>query len=71
MADYTRGDNPIYDGFREGWKCPCDAKEETDELWEIVDSIPLDRLEAICQAERDGRCVVLPCKAKNNTNAEI
>lgn len=23
-------------------------------------SIPLDRLEAICNAERDGRCVVLP-----------
>ena len=24
--------------------------------------IPLDRLEAICQAERDGRCIILPCK---------
>ena len=28
----------------------------------ITSGIPLDRLEAICQAERDGRCVVLPCK---------
>ena len=28
----------------------------------ITDGIPTDRLEAICQAERDGRCVVLPCK---------
>lgn len=29
----------------------------------IAGSIPLDRLEAICTAERDGRCVVLPCKS--------
>lgn len=28
----------------------------------ITFGIPLDRLEAICNAERDGRCVVLPCK---------
>lgn len=28
----------------------------------LTASIPLDRLEAICTAEREGRCVVLPCK---------
>ena len=28
----------------------------------IIDGIPSDRLEAICDAERDGMCVVLPCK---------
>ena len=28
----------------------------------IIDGIPSDRLEAICDAERDGRCVALPCK---------
>jgi len=28
----------------------------------IVKGIPLDRLQEICNAERDGRCVVLPCK---------
>lgn len=28
----------------------------------ITDGIPLDRLETICNAERDGRCVVLPHK---------
>ena len=33
------------------------------ELYEtILDGIPLDRLEAICAAEKDGRVVVLPCK---------
>lgn len=25
-------------------------------------SIPIERVEEICVAERDGRCVVLPCK---------
>lgn len=28
----------------------------------LICDIPLDRLEEICVAERDGRCVVLPCK---------
>ena len=28
----------------------------------ITDGIPTDRLEAICNAERENRCVVLPCK---------
>ena len=27
-----------------------------------ISDIPLDRLEAICAAEKDGQCVVLPCK---------
>ena len=29
---------------------------------EITDGIPLDRLREMCEAERDGQCVVLPCK---------
>lgn len=29
----------------------------------LVDGIPLDRLEEICEAERDGRCVVTPYKS--------
>lgn len=37
------------------------------ELWlewfrAVANGIEPDRLEAICQAERDGRCVMLPCK---------
>ena len=33
------------------------------ELYEtILDGIPLDRLEAICAAEKDGRLTTLPCK---------
>jgi hypothetical protein len=31
----------------------------------LVADIPIDRLEALCTAERDGRCVVLPCKVRD------
>ena len=37
---------------------PCGAYSR----YEISKGIPLDRLEAICAAERDGRLVALPCK---------
>jgi hypothetical protein len=37
----------------------------------LTASIPLDRLEAICAAEKDGRCVVLPCKAGVDVYAVI
>ena len=43
-------------------KCPCDAKQEVIELYEIVEGISRDRLRKICEAEHDGRLVVLPCK---------
>ena len=36
---------------------PCGAYSR----YEIIKHIPLDRLEEICQAEREGRCMVLPC----------
>ena len=36
---------------------PCGAYSR----YEITKRIPLDRLEEICQAEREGRCMVLPC----------
>lgn len=29
---------------------------------DIIKDIPLQRLAEICDAERDGRCAVLPCK---------
>jgi len=32
---------------------------------EIAADIPLERLEEICNAERDGRLVVLPCKTED------
>ena len=35
------------------------------ELYEtILDDISIDRLEAICAAEKDGRLVTLPCKER-------
>ena len=34
-----------------------------EEIMQATDvDIPFDRLQQICEAERDGRCVVLPCK---------
>ena len=37
----------------------------------ITDGVHLDRLEEICNAEREGRCVVLPCKVDNEKLDEI
>ena len=36
-----------------------------NEFWQRLTAcsdIPLERLEEICNAEREGRCVILPCK---------
>lgn len=54
MADWTRGDDPIYDGFREEW--------DNSRLREIVGGIPVERLEEICAAERKGHLAIFPCK---------
>lgn len=62
MVDYTRGDDPVYNGFRDGWKSSYDAKEEDIELNEIVDGIDRDRLREICDADKNGILVMLPCK---------
>ena len=37
-------------------------REEVSERFGLTAKIPLDRLREIAEAERDGRCVVLPCK---------
>ena len=40
-------------------------QQEEDERYkrkQVTENIPLDRLQEICNAERDGRLVVLPCK---------
>ena len=34
----------------------------TEFLYAVTDEVTLDRLEEICNAERDGRLVVLPCE---------
>lgn len=44
-------------------KIPKNLLEEYKKAYfQITDGIPLDRLEQICNAEREGRLVVLPCK---------
>ena len=37
----------------------------------LTKDIPLDRLQEICQAERDGRLVELPCKVGDTVFAKI
>jgi hypothetical protein len=41
------------------WKKPLRDKLQAEMFRALTASIPLDRLSAICQAEREGRCVVL------------
>ena len=43
-----------------------DVVEKLYELEDITDGIPLDRLREMCEAEQDGRCVVLPNGEINN-----
>lgn len=45
-----------------GWTNTDMCELEAELRLALTASIPIDRLEAICQAEREGRCVVLPCK---------
>ena len=45
----------------------CGTQHELDKLWlewfrAVAFDIEPDRLKEICDAERDGRCVVLPCE---------
>ena len=37
-------------------------RDEVSERFSLTAKIPLDRLREVAEAERDGRCVVLPCK---------
>ena len=37
-------------------------RDEVSQRFSLTAKIPLDRLREIAEAERDGRCVVLPCK---------
>ena len=41
-------------------------KDLITEARELCEDVALSRLEEICAAERDGRCVVLPCKVGEN-----
>ena len=40
-------------------------RDEVSQRFSLTAKIPLDRLREIAEAERDGRCVVLPCKFGN------
>lgn len=67
MTDWTRGDDPIYNGYRENWQEQLESDERPianyyDEAYEIIKDIPLARLRELVTADADGRVVMLPCK---------
>lgn len=48
--DWTRGDDPVYDGFREGW-----TNERERELQEEVDRLTSENSRLGAEVERLGR----------------
>ena len=46
-------------------------REEVSERFSLTAKIPLDRLREMAEAERDGRCVVLPCKVEDDVYINI
>ena len=46
-------------------------RDEVSERFSLTAKIPLDRLREIAEAERDGRCVVLPCKVEDDVYINI
>lgn len=46
-------------------------RKEVSERFSLTAKIPLDRLREIAEAERDGRCVVPPCKVEDDVYINI
>ena len=46
-------------------------REEVSQRFSLTAKIPLDRLREIAEAEREGRCVVLPCKVEDDVYINI
>lgn len=65
-ADIKRHENRLgnLDFNQDDERCHIQIAEH-ELRWTLTSAIPLDRLEAICAAEREGRCVVLPCALKS------
>ena len=46
-------------------------REEVSQRFSLMAKIPLDRLRELAQADREGRCVVLPCKVEDDVYINI
>lgn len=57
-AEYNKVKNMLPEGTTNTDLCEL----ELELRQALIRDIPLDRLQEICEAEKDGRCVVLPCK---------
>ena len=56
------GDDYDLDRLAEIMNQRMSMREDVAERWKTTSDIPIDRLRELAQADRDGRCVVLPCK---------
>lgn len=45
-------------------------REDVAERWKLTSDIPIDRLRELAQADRDGRCVVLPAGGFSDQDGE-
>ena len=46
-------------------------REEVSQRFSLTAKIPLDRLRELAKADREGRCVVLPCKVEDDVYINI
>lgn len=46
-------------------------REEVSQRFSLTAKIPLDRLRELAEADREGRCVVLPCKVEDDVYINI
>ena len=46
-------------------------REEVSQRFSLTAKIPLDRLRELVEADREGRCVVLPCKVEDDVYINI
>jgi hypothetical protein len=61
----------IYAGYPLGHVSLNAEIDNLEQFREITSGISLDRLREICDAERDGRCVVLPCKVGETVRVNV
>lgn len=64
------GDDYDLDRLAEIMNQRMSMREDVAERWKLTSDIPLDRLRELAQADRDGRCVVLPAGGFSDQDGE-
>ena len=66
MAQAQRRDNTLGADSAAGGRIREMKRNDLERALSALGRIPVERIEGICDAERDGRLVVLPCKVGEN-----